>query len=177
MSGENLLSGFKFFAGAAPATLNKIASRCEVFEFERDQVIFYFEDPAKYLYGLLEGEVDLILIFMDKVLKTEVEYEKAVHAKMVDKEKQITVDTVTPGKIFGWASLVGPAKRTVTAKCSEPSRVLAIPAEFLKSLLDNDPSFGYLFMQKMSDMISKRLKNRTERLVEVWVEAFDTDQI
>ena len=177
MADDNILSAFKFFSGLTPKTLDAIAAKCKILKFERDQVIFHFEDRAEHLYGLVEGEVDLVLIFMDKILKTEIEYEKALHARMVDKEKQIIVDTVTPGKVFGWASLVGPAKRTVTAACTQSSRVFAVPAADLKAMMDADHSLGYLLMSKMCDIISKRLKNRTDRLVETWVEAFDIGEI
>jgi hypothetical protein len=32
-------------------------------------------------------------------------------------------------------------------------------------------------MKRMSDIISKRLKKRTETLIETWVEAFGVDEI
>jgi len=32
-------------------------------------------------------------------------------------------------------------------------------------------------MKKLGDIIAKRLKNRTDKLIETWVEAFDGDAI
>jgi len=177
MEDKKLLSGFTFFSDVAPEALKRIASISEILEFKPNQTVFHFEDPAEYFYGLIKGKVDLILIFMDKVLRTEIEYEEAVHAKMVDKEKQIVVDSVHPGQVFGWASIVGPARRTVTAMCAEQSRVFAVPAAELKAMCEADHSLGYLLMKRMSGIISSRLKNRTDKLVETWVEAFDLDAI
>ena len=119
----------------------------------------------------------MILIFKDKVLKTDIEYEEAIQATIVDEEKEITVDTVAAGQVFGWASIVGPSKRTVNAECSQDSRVIAIPADELKAMFDRDHTLGYRIMNRLCDIIAKRLQNRTEKLIEAWGEAFDVGSI
>jgi CRP-like cAMP-binding protein len=174
---KNILADFKFFSDVAPDVLEMIAHKGEVRELEPEEVVFRFKEPAEHFYGLLKGEVDLSIVFIDKVLKTDIEYEESIQASLVDEEKWIVVDTVYPGQVFGWASLVGPGRRTVTAQCTEASRVIAIPAVDLKTMLEEDPSLGYLIMTKLSNIISNRLKNRTDKLIETWVEAFDADKI
>jgi CRP-like cAMP-binding protein len=174
---KNLLAGFKFFSEVVPEALEMIAQNCEVLEFGTGDVIFQFDEPANRLYGLLEGEVDLSIVFKDKVLKTEIRYEESIKASIVDEEKSIVIDTVLPGQIFGWASLVGPARRTVTAGCTENCRVVAVAAADLRTMFAEDHYLGYVIMKKLSDIIAKRLKNRTDKLIETWVEAFDGDAI
>jgi len=44
-------------------------------------------------------------------------------------------------------------------------------------MLADDHSLGYMIMTKLSNIISNRLKVRTDKLIETWVEAFDTDKI
>jgi hypothetical protein len=73
--------------------------------------------------------------------------------------------------------MVGPGRRTVTAQCTEASRVIAIPAVELQTMMDEDHSLGYLIMMNLSNIISTRLKHRTDKLIETWVEAFDADKI
>jgi len=175
--GATILAGFKFFSDVLPETLEIIERKGELFEFGPDDVIFHFDEPASHLYGLVEGQVDLSIVFKDKVLKTEIEYEEAIQASMLDQEKSIVIDTVLPGQIFGWASLVGPKRRTVTARCKETSRVIALAAGDLLSLFAEDHYLGYVVMKKMGDIIARRLKNRTDKLIETWVEAFDGDAI
>ena len=174
---KDMLSEFKFFSEVAPEALDTIASMCEMLEFKQHDTVFRYQDPSEHFYGLIDGEVELSLVFTDKVLKTEIEYEEAVHARMVDEQKQIVVDTVRPGQVFGWSSIVGPGRRTVTARCRKPSRVLAIPAADLKNMFDVDHRLGYFFMKGLSDIIAKRLKSRTDKLIETWVEAFDVGEI
>jgi len=177
MAAKNLLTGFSFFSDIDSGTLETISKKSEILEFKAGDVIFHHEAPSTHFYGLLEGEVDLILVFKDKVLKTDIEYEEAIHATMVDEEKAIIVDTVAPGQVFGWSSIVGPGKRTVTAECSEPSRVISIPADELRAMFEKDHTLGYLVMRRLSDIIAKRLRNRTEKLIETWGEVFDIGSI
>jgi CRP-like cAMP-binding protein len=174
---KNLLSEFKFFGDVTPESLEMISKKAEVLEMEAGDVVFHFNEPALHLYGLLKGEIDLSLVFTDKVLKTDIEYEEVIQTSMVDEEKCIVVDTVYPGQVFGWASLVGPGRRTVTAQCTEASRVLCMQASDLKTLFEKDHSLGYTLMAKLCDIISNRLKNRTNKLIETWVEAFDVNKI
>jgi toluene monooxygenase system ferredoxin subunit len=174
---KNLLAGFKFFSDVAPDVLELIAQKGEVLVMEPEDVVFHYKEPAEHFYGLLEGEIDLSIVFTDRVLKTDIEYEESIQASLVEEEKWIVVDTVHPGQVFGWASLVGPGRRTVTAQCTEASRIIAIPAAELKKMLEDDHSLGYVLMTKLSNIISNRLKNRTDKLIETWVEAFDADKI
>ena len=177
MTENNPLSAFKFFNEVKPDALESIARIGKISEYEAEEIIFRFDEPATHLYGVMEGEVDLSVVFMDKVLKTEIQYEEAIQASMVEEEKSIVVDSVLPGQVFGWASLVGGGRRTVTAQCARASRVFVVPATELKAMLETDNALGYVIMKKLSDIISKRLQKRTEKLIETWVEAFDVDKI
>jgi len=174
---NNPLTEFKFFSEVKPDTLKAMARKGEIVEYDVADVIFRFDEPATHLYAVMEGEVDLSVVFKDKVLKTEIQYEEAIQANMVEEEKSIVVDSVRPGQVFGWASLVGAGRRTVTAHCAEASRVFALPAADLKAMFEADSALGYAIMKKLSDIISKRLQKRTEKLIETWVEAFDVDEI
>ena len=177
MPEKNLLSGFAFFSDVNPETLEAIANAGEILEFKAKDVIFRVDEPATHFYGLLEGEIDLVLVFKDKVLKTDIEYEETIQATMVDEEKEIIVDTVSTGQVFGWASVVGPSKRTVHAECSQNSRVIAIPADALKAMFEKDHTLGYTFMKRLSAIIARRLRHRTDKLIETWGEAFDIGSI
>jgi CRP-like cAMP-binding protein len=177
MPQKNLLAGFSFFSNVQAETLQAIAQKGEVLEFKPQDVIFKVDEPATHFYGLLEGEVDLILIFKDKVLKTDIEYEEAIQATIVDEEKEIIVDKVAAGQVFGWASIAGPSKRTVTAECSQACRVVAIPADDLKAMFAKDHTLGYTIMNRLCDIIAGRLRNRTAKLIEAWGEAFDIGSI
>ena len=177
MLANSTLAQFKFFENVEPDTLEALGRIGETIEFAAGDYIFRYNDPAAHLYGLIEGEVNLDVVYTDKVLKTEVEYEEAIQTRIVEEEKSITVDMVMPGQVFGWASVVGDARRTVSARCVEACRIVALPASELKKMFEADNTLGYVLMTKMGEIISKRLQNRTEKLIETWVEAFDINEI
>ena len=154
-----------------------IAQKGQILEFGRDDVIFEYDEPAEHLYGVVEVEVDLSIVFKVRVLKTDIEYEESIQASMVDEVRSIVIDTVLPNQVFGWASLVGGKRRTVTARCTAPTRVIALAAKDLNAMFADDYFLGYVVMKKLGDIIARRLKNRTAKLIEAWVEAFDGDTI
>ena len=84
MTEKHLLAGFKFFSDLAPEALELIAQKGKVMELEPEDVIFHYKEPAEHFYGLLKGEVDLSIVFTDRVLKTDIEYEESIQASLVD---------------------------------------------------------------------------------------------
>ena len=171
MIDQNTLSRFGFLADLPAGILTDMAAASQLLSFEPSSVIFHVGEKAETLYGLIEGEVDLSLVVMDKSLKAEVEFEEAVRVQFLEKASRISVDTARPGQIFGWSALTGSGQRTVTATCSLPTMVAAIPAQNLISMCAKDPALGYQLMKRLVGIIAKRLDNRNKRLIETWVEA------
>jgi len=172
-----LLSKFGFFSEVPPKTLEAIASICRGLDFPSQAVVFRSGEPADTLYGLIEGEVELSLEVHDKTLKADVQHEEAVHTQMVDHIREIVVDTVRPGQIFGWTALVGTGKRAVTARCTKPTGVYALSAIELQGMITHDPSLGHLVFKRLAEIISRRLNARTDRLLEAWAEAFGSSKV
>ncbi len=177
MLDKNLLSKFRFFSDIADDSLSAIAQQGELLDFKAGDIIFQIGDSSGYLYGVVKGEVELSLVYEDKVLKTDIKYEEENQSRFEVLEKSIKVAVVDPGKIFGWSALVSNRERTLTAKCLDASQVIALPGDALKTLFEKDPALGYILMTRLSDIISGRLQDRTDKLIEAWVEAFDTDSL
>jgi CRP-like cAMP-binding protein len=157
--------------------LAEMAAASCLLSFEPAAVIFRTGDSADTLYGLIEGEVELSLETIDKSLQAEVEFEEAVHVRVVEKASWISVDTARPGHVFGWSALTGKGRHTLTATCSQPTKVAAIPARNLKAMCEGNHSLGYILMKRLVDVISNRMDNRNKRLIEVWVEAFGVSKV
>jgi len=177
MLDKNVLSELKLFQDVVPEKLEKIARESEVIQFKRGEMVFRQDEPAINVYFVLDGEVELNLNFKDMVLKADIRYEESNFSKFEYMEKPIVVDTVSPGEIFGWSALLGSAIETSNARCSEDSRLVSISAAGLKDLFQTDPSLGYVIMFGISEVISQRLRNRTDKLIEAWGQAFGTSEI
>ncbi len=177
MLDKNLLSKFRFFSDIAEDRLLAIAQQGERLDFKAGDIIFQIGDSSGNFYGLVKGEVELSLVYEDRVLKADIKYEEQNQSRFEVLEKPIKVAVVEPGKIFGWSALVSKRERTLTAKCLESSQVIALPGDALKALFEKDPALGYILMTRLSDIISGRLQDRTDKLIEAWVEAFDMDSL
>lgn len=175
MLDKNLLAKFKFFSDVSDDKLSAIAQLGNLLNFKTGEIIFRFGDSSDNLYGVVNGEVELLLVYKDKLLEADITYEEQNQSRIEIIEKPIRVALVDPGKIFGWSSLVRSRKRTVTAKCRETSQVISLAGNALESLFEKDAELGYLLMSRLNDIISERLRDRTEQLLEAWVEAFDVD--
>jgi len=173
----DILKQFHIFSDTPPEDLTAIAPIGEVLEFEASQTVFKEGDRAADLYGVGDGEIELGITVQDKILKTDIQYEEALQTSIETIENVIVVESIDPGEIFGWSAFINPRMFTSTAKCSQPARILSLPADELKSILTQKPQIGFVFMERLSEVISRRLRNRTEKLVESWSQAFDVNRI
>jgi CRP-like cAMP-binding protein len=177
MDGKTL-EAVDFFRGIAPETLDVIAADATIREYEADTLIFTEDEAPDSLFGLLEGVVELSLLFTERVFKTdELRYEEAIRSRFEESEIQIVVDEIHPGEIFGWSALAGIEKRTATARSVEAVRAFAVPADRLQQLFSGDPAVGFTLMERLNKVIASRLDERTHRLVESWTEAFGISKI
>jgi CRP-like cAMP-binding protein len=69
--------------------------------------------------------------------------------------------------ISGWSSLVAPHVYVAEAKALEDSTVLAISADEVDDILLREPEAGYQVMKKLAGVISVRLREMKEELIEV----------
>jgi CRP-like cAMP-binding protein len=171
------LRRFPLFAGIPDEGLRPVAESCSVGDFAAGDTIFAQEEEATHLYGVLDGEVELRLLFKDKILKTDIQWEESVHSRFEVVERPINLETLGPHEVFGWSSMVTQRKMTASAVCSKPSRLFSISGQELKSMLRQDPETGFSVMDRLADLISGRLHTRTDRLVEAWVEAFGASRV
>lgn len=171
------LQSFSIVAGMPPETLAAIAAAAEIKTFDAGEVIFEEGETATELYGLLSGEVTLSLVFQDRVLKADVRHEEYVHKRVEIVDKEMVFETVPPGHVFAWSALIAPHQLTSTARCSEPSQVLVVPAEALEAVFDEAPQAAALFMRRLAEVIAQRLRHRTDKLIASWHEAFGENHL
>ena len=177
MSNNELLKLFPIFSDIPLKHLTEITRWCKVSEFGSNETIFQVGDKAIDFYGVVNGEVELSLIMRDSIMKTDIRYEEFIQTQIEPIEKVIIVDSLEPGEIFGWSAFVEPRQFTSTAKCSRPSKIIALPTDKLEAIFNNNPHVGYIFMKRLTEIISQRLRNRTGKLIESWSQAFDVNRV
>jgi CRP/FNR family cyclic AMP-dependent transcriptional regulator len=96
-------------------------------------VLFEKGDPAEHLYLLAEGRVDFVEIGQ----------------------------SVGPGRVFGEIAFFAPSRRrTLTARCAEPSLVLKINQQSVRELYYQNPAFGL----ELISLVAGRLSADVARL-------------
>ena len=71
------------------------------------------------------------------------------------------------GEFFGSASFMIPQEYTLTAVCLEDTKVVAVDADKLFDLCEQDPDVGYKFMKKIAQIYFARYKMAKRQIHEM----------
>jgi CRP-like cAMP-binding protein len=106
--------------------------------YERDAVICTEGSEAKRFYLVEEGRV-------------------AVESQ-VARGMRFPLSIVYPGQAFGWSALVPPYVYTATVIALSKTRVTSIDQEAFFSMVQADPSSGFIIMQNVACVVASRLR-------------------
>jgi len=143
---KRTLRGSPFFRRLPEKILKEMAPLCREKTFAKGGVILKENSRARQLFILSKGAVALSLRRGEGEIVMEIIKKK--------------------GALFGWSTLVSPRRYTATAKALENCRVLAIQGKHMENFFNRYPSFGRLFLQKLSSLIATRLHSVRSLLAE-----------
>ena len=143
------------------ASIKEVLARAELFrglsdeELEKLAALGREESYAAGLSVLTEGAMasDLYIVAEGKVA---VQMSLSVYPGLVQDQ---LVEIVPEGQPFGWSAVVGSRVYTMSARCLEPVRVIAIDGERLLSLFGKNPNMGYKVMEGLVEIVSSRLRS------------------
>jgi CRP-like cAMP-binding protein len=144
MVSVEVLRSFPYFAGVSSASLKAVAEITEDRAFKTGEPLFTEGDPARALYILREGQVDIV-------------YHVHVGGGRV-------VDTVVTGDLIGWSSLVEPYRCTATAVPRQAGRAVRIEAAGIRHLCERDHTLGYHLLKELAGTLSRRLRGALVQL-------------
>lgn len=142
--------------------LDKLISIVERAHFDEGEYIFRQHDSAEKFYMLSHGKVLL---------------EQRISDKMT-----VSIESVRPGYSFGWSGMmtggIEPYSRyTSDAIATEASELFILKGEDLNNLLDQDDRMGHLIFQRLTRVIARRLRHRTEQFVRIIKQHPDIDNL
>lgn len=142
----------EIFLGLDDSDLRKIVAlpSCQERVYQPREIIFEAGEKAEHFYVLDEGRVNLFL-------RTPPSSSEAAG--------QTVVRIITQGGIFGWAALVSPHLRVVSAVSEQSSRVISISGSELRTLFDRDYRLGYEVMNCLVRVIGSRVWNIEQLLM------------
>jgi CRP-like cAMP-binding protein len=177
MLDAQMLKTVQFFSDFPMDRLAGIAEKGQIIEMNPSDVIFHMDEPAHCLYGVLDGEVRLTLMFSEKIRKTHIQYEEAKRTREEVIEREIEVETIGVGQVFGWSSFTSLGRWTSKARCSRPGRIFSLPTDAMRAHFEEDPQMGYQIMSRLYEVVSTRLHHRTAKLIEAWGSAFEVGSL
>ena len=142
------LRSYSLFNHQDDAMLGRIANLAEERVVEAGGTLFSQGDPAKYLYLVIEGSVVLTMNVGRKGAQTLEELEP-----------------LGKDRVVGWSSMVKPHVYKMGAYAKQRSRVIAFEGNRLHQLFDENPSFGYYFLQRLTEVIGSRLIGKCVQLM------------
>ena len=138
------LESHEIFQLLRPEQVNVLSAAAEEISLRAGDVVFQRGEPAEDFYAVLKGQVALRLPRSDGV--------------------SVLIDEVTEGAIFGSCVCFQIDSYTLSATCSEDSRILKIKAATLKKLMDDDPIMGYAIQTIVSRVYFKRYVDTMRKL-------------
>ena len=126
----------ELFRGVSQRVMSEIGKSSEEITYKKDSIIFNADETAHYIYELVEGNVDIMMLEKDVVHLT----------------------ASRTGQIFGWSALVEPFVYTASAKCASDAKVIRISKDSIENVIKRHPEEGLVILQHLAGIISKRLR-------------------
>jgi len=139
-----------FFAGFDDASLADIAAFARPRTFEAGQIIFDRDEEGRTAYIILKGRVR--------------------QGFEVSPGSEVWFLTGEVGDLFGFGSLIAPRVRAMRAKASEQCELVELDAGRLLEYLEAHPRFGFIFMERLAQVIYQRLNNSRLQIIHLMPE-------
>lgn len=140
MISPQTLKFYPLFVHQDEHMLAQIADLAEEKEVAAGFQLFFEGEVAKLMYLVMDGSV-VLTMNMGEAGDQRIE----------------ELEPIGKGELVGWSSIVKPHIYKLGAYTGQKSHLLAFDGEKLRQLFDANPSFGYYFMQKLSEVIGDRL--------------------
>ena len=119
-------------------------------DYAKDDFVFQQEDEAKRLFIVEKGLVAMVIQLKPGTVRV--------------------IATESRGGAFGWAALLPPHRHTTSAKCLEPSQLLALDGSKVRELCYQEPHLGVKFMEGLALFIANRIYWTNLRLIDdIWI--------
>ena len=142
------LKRYSLFEHQNDEMLARIAELAKEIVVNAGDQLFSQGDTATYLYLVIDGSIVLTM--------------------NVGQQGAQTLEELEPlgkDRVVGWSSLVRPHVYKMGAYAKQKTRLIEFEGEKLHQLFDEHPSFGYYFMQKLTEVIGSRLIGKCVQLM------------
>ena len=144
---EQYLPGHPFFAGLDDQAIALVTGCAVNAHLRPGEYLFREGEPADTFYVIRSGRV-------------------AIEMRLPTGE--VVLDTAHDGDVVGWSWLVAPYRWTFDAVAMDETSVVSIDGACLRGKCDADPALGYALLQRVVQVMSKRLHSARVRLLDLY---------
>ncbi|ACA15282.1 transcriptional regulator, Crp/Fnr family [Methylobacterium sp. 4-46] len=139
---SRLLRANPFFSGLGEDVLQAVARLCVTRSLGAQEVLFQKNDPADALYAVRRGEIRI--------------------GTGTQEGRQLTLNLLGPGDVFGEVALLDGHPRTADAVATEPTDLFVIRRRDLLDLLAQQPRIAVALIE----LLCRRVRWMSERMEE-----------
>jgi CRP-like cAMP-binding protein len=140
------LDRLNFCKGLPVEYQRRLFAAGEIKTYQPGDRLFFEGQSSRDIYLLADGEV---------VLETS-----------IPGQEPMCLQTVGPGELLGWSPVLGLGVMTATARAVTPCHALALNADRILSLVEEDPKFVLEFMRRVAITLARRLNATRLQLLE-----------
>jgi len=140
--------------------------KCEIFSSLKDyelEMIGEIAKPATYKAGTRIFEENSIATNLFFICTGKVE----ISMRNSQGKGMLPIDELGEGEIFGWSAVTTPHSFTAAAHATENSEFIILKGEVLRDLFKKNNHIGYEVMMKVATVISSRLRNLNQKMVNI----------
>ena len=141
------LANMDLFEGVDSNMIAEVEEIAETGRAQAGEIIFEEQHDAKDIYLLRCGAVTLSFGFVYQ-----------------GQSLAVNIKKLRPGELMGWSALTSAQRLSARAMADTDVEYLKIPADKLRQVMDREPRMGYLVMDRITDLASKRLLAHREQL-------------
>jgi CRP/FNR family cyclic AMP-dependent transcriptional regulator len=136
-----------FVSKFPPPMLDRLAALATEVRFEPDQIVFREGEDKPEFYLIISGRLALEIAAGSDTLR---------------------IQTLSAGDEFGWSAVLPGRGKHLQARALETVDTLAFRGADLLDACQRDPSFGFILMHRMLDVVSERLEATRLQLLDMY---------
>jgi CRP-like cAMP-binding protein len=138
MVSPELIRRYPYFSGLSIDRINVLAKIAEEIECEPETYFHHEGDEIDKFYIIMDGDISLV-------------------TSLPQQDKEVVINTLDSGDVFGWTSLVPPYTAGAGAKATSKCKLIELDSARLRALFEKDYQFGYQIMTKIAQVARERL--------------------
>ena len=140
---KDVLINSPLFKGMSVYQIKKAILLSQMHEFKDPETVIRQGEKTSNMYLVLSGKIDIV---------------------RDDGGKEIKIQTMNPGEVFGEVAFAGEIERTASARAIGPSEMISLDSQSIEQSLRFYPRISKKLFENMCEILSIKLAKTSERL-------------